>query len=232
MAALHDRARRERVPFAKTDAELGDTGEFPAGVWPDLPKAYRDRVQGAYYPVAVAIETVATPTDAETLIDAANVVASLMREIYAGTKFDASLDLRGGAFGDPEELPGAPRRVSIQRTSFWHVGQSSLLLDRRRSTVLRYGQYSPHVGPFVPLLVAGDAEPPVELTSGSLFEAPAAFGDAAGAPRSLFWAAALLGGWSRQFFRVAQPEVAARRDAVEAANSVERRECFFCVNFA
>ena len=218
MAALHDRARRERVPFAKTDAELGDTGEFPAGVWPDLPKAYRDRVQGAYYPVAVAIETMATPTDAETLIDAANVVASLMREIYAGTKFDASLDLRGGAFGDPEELPGAPRRVSIQRTSFWHVGQSSLLLDRRRSTVLRYGQYSPHVGPFVPLLVAGDEEPPAELTSGSLFEAPAAFGDATGAPRSLFWAAALLGGWSRQFFRVAQPEVAARRDAVEAAN--------------
>ena len=50
-------------------------------------------------PVAVTIETVQRPVDARETLDAANVFASLMREIYAGTTFDASLDLRGGAFG-------------------------------------------------------------------------------------------------------------------------------------
>ena len=52
MAELRARAAREGV--MPDEAGEGSTDEYPAGVWPDLPKAYRDSV-AAYYPVAVKV---------------------------------------------------------------------------------------------------------------------------------------------------------------------------------
>ena len=117
----------------------------------------------------------------------------------------------------------------------------ALTAARRRARapheVVRFGQYSPHSGPAVPLFVAGDAEPPAPLATGSLFApdalAPlfdeplgvAASGAAdggSGGP-SLFWAAALVGGWARPYFRVAQPIVEAWRDELEVSARVRER---------
>ena len=81
---------------------------------------------------------------------------------------------------------------------------------------MRFGQYAPHSGPAVPLFVAGDAEPPPELATGSLFKADALDGGAASHSPSLFWAAALVGGWARQYFSSTQPVVASWTDALEA----------------
>ena len=127
MAALHTRAAHEHVALAASAADRGTTAEFPAGVFDELPAAFRDTVAGdAYYPVAVPISALAAPGgDTRAKAAAAAFVVDLMREIYAGTAFDASRDVRAGAFGDPEELPGAPRRISILRTSSWHVVQAS-----------------------------------------------------------------------------------------------------------
>ena len=77
---------------------------------------------------------------------------------------------------------------------------------------MRFGQYAPHSGPAVPLFVAGDAEPPPELATGSLFKADALDGGAASHSPSLFWAAALVGGWARQYFSSTQPVVASWTD--------------------
>lgn len=213
MEALHARARAEGV--AKR-GPLGTLDEYPAGIFDDLPRKYRDDApEDAYYPKAVAIEALSSPLDARSQVDAANAFLALCRDVYAGTKFDASLDPRSGGFGDPEEFPGGPRRISIQRTAFWHVGMASTLQPAALSTVLRFGQYAPHAGPAVPLFVAGDAEPPVELSTGSLFAAPVVLDVKSAEPVPLFWAAALLGGWTRAYYRVAQPAVEELRDAVE-----------------
>ena len=79
----------------------GTTDEFPAGVFADFPADYRDTID-AYYPVAVAIESIALPTNPAEQVDTAALMVDLMREVYTGTQFDAALSVMGGPYGNPE----------------------------------------------------------------------------------------------------------------------------------
>ena len=108
--------------------------EFPAGLFAQMPRAYRDTVPDVYYPVAIKIEALAPPETADDRKRAAALFVDLMfrvrsvrkaaqlsgggrffvennplwflwcwthrREMYAGTKCDASLDARAGPYGN------------------------------------------------------------------------------------------------------------------------------------
>ena len=126
MDALRARARAAGLYAADATPEaIGTTAEFPGGVERALPLRLRD-TDAHYYPVAVSVETLAlAPADGAARAAAARAVVDLMREVYTGTKFGPTLDERGGAYGDAEELPGGPRRVSIQRTSYWSGARAS-----------------------------------------------------------------------------------------------------------
>ena len=237
---LREQARAEGVGCdGPTDVECtGTTDEYPAGVFADFPADYRDTIN-AYYPVAVAIESAALPTNPAEQVETAALMVDLMREIYTGTQFDASLSVMGGPYGNPEEMPGSPRRISLQRSQFWHVSQSSSLepagggddetawLDR--VPIVRYGQYAPHSTVAVPVFVSGDSDVPAPLSTGSHFVADALVSlgtdqtvavDAVGAPAaigggSMFWAATMVGGWAHAYFRIAQPVVASWQRGLE-----------------
>ena len=133
MDALRARARAAGLYAADSSPEaIGTTAEFPGGVERALPLRLRE-TDDHYYPVAVPVETLAlAPADGAARAAAARAVVDLMREVYTGTKFDPTLDERGGAYGDAEELPGGPRRVSIQRTSFWSGARARLFFPRAR----------------------------------------------------------------------------------------------------
>lgn len=154
---------------------------------------------------------------------ATRVIATL-RDHYEGTAFDMTKGPAAGPFGDPSRFdPGDNRAVfghidgvdndvatksghyeraiSIFRCAYSFVSQPSDTVP-----VFWVSQYAPHSGSYVPVYV--DAlEVPHALSVGSLHAVDL---------EAQYWPHALVGNWAARFYRVAQPIVATRQDAVDS----------------
>lgn len=154
---------------------------------------------------------------------ATRVIATL-RDHYEGTAFDMTKGPAAGPYGDPSRFDpgdnravfgqvdgvddevakmhgGYERAISIFRCAYSFVSQPSDMLP-----VFWVSQYAPHSGSYVPVYVNA-LEVPHSLSVGSLHSVDL---------DAQYWPHALVGNWAARFYRVAQPIVVARQNAVDA----------------
>jgi len=154
------------------------------------------------YPFSMKVDKPLTPQD---LVD-------IQRDHYEGTKYDLTVGLAAGPYGDPQRFDYTPtsgqtfeeglqgsyeRAISMFRTSYSFVAVSRAKVTDIFSLVW-LSQYAPHATSYTPMYIAADV--PTPFTRGSLFKYDS---------DTSFWNFCAAGNYASRFYKYAIQDIQA-----------------------